>query len=395
MLPLSGVRVLAIEQYGAGPFGSMLLADLGAEVIKLESPAEGGDFARRIGPYFLGDNDSQFFQSFNRNKRSVTLNLKRPESREVLHRLVAKADAILDNLRGDQAEKLGLTYAALAPANLKIVCVHLSAYGRTGPRASWPGFDYLMQAEAGYLSLTGEPDGPPARMGLSIVDYMTGCTAALALTSALLGARASGAGRDIDVSLFDTALQNLSYLATWALNAGINPGRAPRSAHPSIVPSQLYRTRDGWIFVMCNKEKFWPALCAKLGREEWVRDARFATAEARLANRDTLTELLDGEFGRRSTGEWLEHFAGEIPAAPVHDVAGALASPLVAQEGRIAEYAHPDAGTIRMLAPLFRCPGEQLPTRAAPRLGADTEAILAEAGYSHSDIARLRAAAVV
>src|SRR5207248_2189142 len=159
-------------------------------------------------------------------------------------------------------ERLGLTYADLAPANPKIVCAHLSAYGRDGSRAHWPGYDYLMQAEAGYLSLTGEPDGPPSRMGLSIVDLMTGLFAGFALVSGVLAARESGQGRDLDVSLFDTAVQNLAYLATWYLNAGHVQGREPRSGHPSLVPSQLYRTSDGFIFIMCNKEKFWPARCA-------------------------------------------------------------------------------------------------------------------------------------
>src|SRR5439155_2802695 len=164
---LSGLRVIAVEQYGAGPYGSMQLADLGAEVIKIENPADSGDMARRVGPFFFRDgdhSDSQFFHSFNRNKKSVTLDLKKPQAHRVLHALAARADALFDNLRGDLPEKLGLTYAALAPANPKIVCAHLSAYGREGSRAHWPGYDYLMQAEAGYLSLTGEPDGPPSRM---------------------------------------------------------------------------------------------------------------------------------------------------------------------------------------------------------------------------------------
>jgi crotonobetainyl-CoA:carnitine CoA-transferase CaiB-like acyl-CoA transferase len=161
--PLSGLRVIAVEQYGAGPYGSMQLADLGAEVIKIENPADGGDMARRVGPFFVGPEDSQFFHSFNRNKKSVTLDLKKPGAKRVLHALAARSDALFDNLRGDLPAKLGLTYADLAAANPKILCAHLSAYGRDGPRAHWPGYDYLMQAEAGYLSLTGEPDGPPAR----------------------------------------------------------------------------------------------------------------------------------------------------------------------------------------------------------------------------------------
>jgi succinate--hydroxymethylglutarate CoA-transferase len=389
MLPLSGVRVLAVEQYGAGPFGSMQLADLGAEIIKIENPAEGGDFARRVGPYFLGADDSHFFQSFNRNKRSLTLNLKKPAARAVFRRLVAGADAVLDNLRGDQPAKLGLAYDDLKDANPKIVCAHLSAYGRGNSRESWPGFDYLMQAEAGYLSVTGEPDGPPSRMGLSIVDQMTGMTAALALVAAVLGARASGVGRDIDVSLFDTALQNLSYLATWSLNEGVNPGRAPRSGHPSLVPSELYRTRDGWIFIMCNKEKFWPVLCEKIGREELAADPRFATAAARLGNRNALREVLDEALTARTTTEWLEVFAGAVPAAPVHDVVGALGNPFVAETRGVAAYPHSTRGDFRMLAPIFRT-GEAPPARPAPPLGADTNAILVDAGYTGAEIAAFR-----
>ncbi|HUF86556.1 MAG TPA: CoA transferase, partial [Thermohalobaculum sp.] len=218
-LPLSGVRVLAVEQYGAGPFGTMLLADLGAEIIKIENPADGGDMARAVGPHFLADGSSQFFHAFNRNKRSLTLNLKAEEGREIFRRLAARSDAVLNNLRGDLPVKLGLDYAALAEVNPRIVCAHLSAYGRDGPRAAWPGYDYLIQSEAGYLALTGEPDGPPSRFGLSIVDMMTGLMAAFALTSGIIGARATGRGMDLDTSLFDTGLHNLSYLAAWYLNA--------------------------------------------------------------------------------------------------------------------------------------------------------------------------------
>src|ERR1700677_3938447 len=218
MLPLAGMRIIAIEQYGAGPYGTMQLADLGAEVIKIENPSDGGDMGRRVGPYFLTPDDSHFFESFNRNKKSITLDLKKDGAREVLQALVRQADGVLNNLRGDLPGSLGLTYPALKEANPRIVCAHLSAYGRSGPRANWPGYDYLMQAEAGYLSLTGEPDGAPARFGLSIVDMMAGVYAALALLGGIVAARATGQGRDVDVSLFDTALSNLNYLAVWALN---------------------------------------------------------------------------------------------------------------------------------------------------------------------------------
>jgi len=391
MLPLSGVRVIAVEQYGAGPFGSMLLGDLGAEVIKIENPAEGGDIGRAVGPYYFGPGDSHFFQAFNRNKRSLTLNLKHPEARGVFHELVRSADATLDNLRGDQPERLGVTYDALKDTNPKIVCAHLSAYGREGPRKAWPGYDYLMQAETGYLPLTGEPDGPPSRFGLSIVDQMTGLYAAFALVSGVVSARATGTGRDIDVSLFDAALQNLTYLAVWYLNAGINQQRAPRSSHPSLTPSQLYKTRDGFIFIMCNKEKFWPVLCDSIGRPEWRDREDYKDFKARLANRDRLTVELDAALSARTTAEWIELFAGSVPAAPVHDVKAALDNAFVKDEGRVRAAERPE-GAVHMLAPPLRCPGEDMPCEPAPKLGADTDDILGRLGFASEELARLRAA---
>ncbi len=395
-LPLTGVTVLAVEQYGAGPFGTMLLADLGAEVIKIENPADGGDMARAVGPHFLPDGSSQFFHAFNRNKRSLTLNLKAPEGREIFLRLVAEADAVLNNLRGDLPEALGLDYAALGKVNPAIVCAHLSAYGRDGPRRTWPGYDYLMQAEAGYLSLTGEPDAPPARFGLSIVDMMTGLTAAFALTSGIIGARASGKGMDLDTSLFDTALHNLSYLATWYLNAGVNQGREPRSAHPSLTPSQLYRTRDGWLFVMCNKEKFWPILCEALGHPEWAADPRFASFAARLEHRAEVTEMLDAALSARTTAEWLEILQGVVPVAPVNDVAEALENPFVADADRVAGFTGPDgAEALRMLVGPVRVAGAEQPRKAGPGLGADTGDILRRLGLGQAEIEALRAKGVV
>ncbi len=390
-LPLDGVTVIAVEQYGAGPFGSMFLADLGAEVIKIENPAEGGDVSRQVGPYAFGPGDTHFYQSFNRNKRSVTLNIKTPEGKRLLHALIRDADAVLDNLRGDLPEKLGLTYAALAEINPAIVCAHLSAYGREGPRRSWPGYDYLMQAEAGYLSVTGEPDGPPSRMGLSIVDMMTGLTAAFSLVSGVLGARQTGRGMDVDVSLFDTALQNLNYLATWFLNAGRLQGREPRSAHPSLTPSQLYRTRDGWIFLMCNKDKFWPVLAEKVGRPEWATDERYATFKARLANREALTAELDSVLAHRDTDEWLTLFGGAVPAAPVYDVAQALSSDFVRDTGRLANYERAEGGApVAMLAGAIRVDGRTTPARAAPALGADNADVLGRVGVAAGDLAGLR-----
>ena len=394
MLPLEGVRVLAVEQYGAGPFGTMFLADQGAEVIKIENPSDGGDMARTVGPYFFPSGDSQFFHSFNRNKKSLTLDLSRPEARPVLHDLVRSADALASNMRGDVPEKLGLTYAHLKTVNPKIVCAHLSAYGRDGPRAAWPGFDYVMQAEAGYFALTGEPEGAPARFGLSIVDMMTGLAMAYALLAALTGARASGQGQDIDVSLFDVALHNTGYLAAWYLNAGFNQPRLPRSAHPSLTPCQLYRTADGWIFLMCNKEKFWPALCAAVGRPEWADDPRFRRFPDRLENRDLITGMLDDALQAGTTADWLARFAGVVPAAPVNDIAAALDNPYVVETGRLQTVEHGADGPYRLVAPPVRT-AEPAPARPAPDLGADTGSVLEGLGYDATKIAALRAAGVI
>jgi succinate---hydroxymethylglutarate CoA-transferase len=391
-LPLDGVTILAVEQYGAGPFGSMLLADMGAEVIKIENPAEGGDVGRSVGPYHFGPGDSHFHHAFNRNKRSLALNLKHPEGMAILRQLVGHADAVLDNLRGDQPDKLGLTYEALKEINPRIVCAHLSAYGRQGSRKSWPGYDYLMQAEAGYLSLTGEPDGPPARFGLSVVDMMTGLMTAFALVSGVVGARATGRGMDVDVSLFDTALHNLSYLATWYLNGGHVQGREPRGSHPSLTPSQLYRTQDGWIFLMCNKEKFWPALAEALGRPEWADDPRFASFKARLANRELVTQILDEALSQKTTAEWLALFGGRVPAAPVFDVAQALESPFAQEQQAVADFMRREGGDpVRMLTGPVRVAGHRPPTAAAPALGADTSDILSKRlGLDAGAIEKLR-----
>ncbi len=386
-LPLQGLRILAVEQYGAGPYGSMHLADLGAEVIKIESPP-GGDVSRATGPYFLGEGDSLFFQTFNLNKRSLRLDLKAADGREVFEKLVASADAVLNNLRGDQPGKLGLDYATLSKLNPKIVCAHLSAYGRDNERAAWPGYDYLMQAEAGFMALTGEPDAPPARFGLSMVDFMTGTTLSMGLLAAIIGAMRTGKGRDVDVSLFDVALHQLSYPATWYLNEGHRTERLSRSAHPSTVPCQVYRTADGWVMVMCMLEKFWQTFVEGIGNPAWAAEPRFANFASRRDVREELTVLVDAILSTQPSAHWTQLFAGRIPIAPVLDIAQALDNPYVRDVDMLQDVEHAK-GTQRLLRNPIKLDGQRLSGTACPPLNADADALLRELGYNDADRARL------
>jgi crotonobetainyl-CoA:carnitine CoA-transferase CaiB-like acyl-CoA transferase len=393
-LPLAGFRILSAEQYGAGPYGTMFLAQLGAEVIKIEPPARpgspGGDTARHVGPHFLRPDESLYFHSFNLNKRSLTLDLTTEPGQEVLHRLVTRSDAVANNMRGDVPARVGLTYAALSAVNPAIVCAHLSAYGRDNERAAWPGYDYLMQAEAGFCHLTGEPDGPPQRFGLSMVDFMTGTMMSIGLLSALLQAQRTGKGCDVDVDLLSSAVHQLSYPAVWYLNEGDVTGRAPRGAHPSATPSQMFRARDGWMFIMAQLPKFWAILADRIGHPELKADLRFRTPADRLANRDALTRVLDDIFGAEPVAHWQALLQGHVPVAPVNRLAEALDNPWLETTGMKDRVTHPDRAEMMVLANPIRIDGARLPNRAGPLLGADTDAILAELGYGADAIADLR-----
>ncbi|MGX6648763.1 CaiB/BaiF CoA transferase family protein [Maricaulaceae bacterium MS644] len=373
--PLSGLRILAIEQYGAGPYGTQLLASLGAEVIKIENPAVGGDSARAAGPHFLGEDDSQFFQTFNRGKKSVALDLKEAGDRRIFERLVKTADAVANNLRGDLPAKLKVDYAALGAIKPQIVCAHLSAYGRGHEREAWPGYDYLMQAEAGFLSLTGEPDGPPARFGLSMVDFMTGTIMATGLVSAILGAQRTGKGCDVDTALLDTALHQLSYPATWFLNEGEETTRIERSAHPTVAPSQLFKTQDGWIFLMCQMPKFWTVFCETVGRGDLLSHPDYADTVARRQNRAALQVDLDAFFSTRPTADWVAMLGGKVPVAPVYTVAEALTAPTA--QHMIETVDHPDAPDgLKLLREPIALNGERPAGARAPKLGEHTREVL-------------------
>ncbi len=393
-LPLSHLRILSLEQYGAGPYGSMFLAQLGAEVIKIEPP-DGGDTSRATGPFFLGDTDSLFYQTFNLNKRSLTLDLKTADGRAIFEKLVPTACAVVNNLRGDQPAKLKLTYADLKHLNSALVCGHLSAYGRGTARESWPGYDYLMQAEAGFMSVTGEPDGPPQRFGLSMVDFMTGAQFAVGILSAIIGAAHSGSGMDVDASLLDAALHQLSYPAMWYLNAGHVIQRTPHSAHPYIVPSQMMKTSDGWIFIMAQLPKFYTLLVELLDRKELATDPRFIDVPSRFANKTAMIAELEKTLTGQTTAYWIDKLGGKVPCAPVHDIPQALENDFVHENGMVAAAPHPQQPEMRVLANPLRLNGARLDSRAAPGLGADTDAILSEIGYDATDIAKFHAAKIV
>jgi crotonobetainyl-CoA:carnitine CoA-transferase CaiB-like acyl-CoA transferase len=373
MKPLQGVRIVSVEQFGAAPYGTMLLADLGAEVIKIENAAIGGDPARKTGPYMLGTNDSEYYQAFNINKKSVAIDLRTADGKAALRELVSKADALVNNLRGDLPAKMGLDFKTLSAVNAALVCVHVSAYGRDNERASWPGYDYLMQAESGLMHLTGEPDGPPSRLGApSIIDQTTGLTAAVGLLSAIIQARASGKGCDVDTCLLDVALHQLGYVATWYLNEGHASMRQPRSAHYSVAPVQTFPTSDGWLFIMCMTDKFWGELITAIGRADLASDPRFATQASRQANRDVLTGIIDGEMRRQSTSYWLGKLNGVLPVAPVLDLAQALDSTFLKTTDMIHTIAHPEKPAMRVLANPIKIDGQRLAQAPCSPYGADT-----------------------
>ncbi|MEZ5100096.1 MAG: CoA transferase [Thermoleophilia bacterium] len=401
MKPLSDVRIVAVEQFGAGPWGTLQLADLGAEVIKVEDPGSRGDVGRYVPPFQEGE-DSLFFETFNRNKKSVSLDLKHPRGQEVFHDLVRVADAVYSNLRGDQPARLGLTYAQLADVNPRVVCCSLSGFGMTGPRASEGGYDYMMQGLCGWQSLTGEPDGPPTKSGLSLVDLSGGYASAIALMAGLWRARREGVGCDCDVSLFETALHELMYIGPWAATHGYVPPRRPKSAHPSIVPFQNFRASDGWLVLGAAKQKFWERTLEVAGRPELNDDPRFATMADRDRNRDVLLPLLDEIFAERTVDEWIEALvAAGVPASRINTVEEALVDPQTVARGDVVEHDHPTLGLVRTIASPHRLADEagndlrvQPPTRGPHRGEHTRDLLVGLCGYTDARVDELAGAGV-
>jgi crotonobetainyl-CoA:carnitine CoA-transferase CaiB-like acyl-CoA transferase len=390
--PLEDIRILAVEQYGAGPFGSVHLADLGAEVIKVEDPSNGGDVGRYVPPYQEGE-DSLFFEVFNRNKRSINIDLSTPEGRQVFEDLVRVSDVVYSNLRGDVPAKIGITYDDLKHLNPKIVCCALTGFGMTGPRAKEPGYDYVLQGMAGWMDITGEPSGPPTKSGLSLVDYSGGLVAAISILAGVHAARRDGVGMDCDVSLFDTAISMLTYPAIWNLNGDFEPVRTHNSAHPSLVPFQAFQTSDSWIVVACPKEKFWQRLGDVMERPDLVTDERYATFADRRRNAGELIPILEEIFASRTEEEWLRLLrAAGVPCGPVNTVSQALADDHTIARGMVVETEHPVFGTVRQVRSPVRVGAPVTDYRRAPQRNEDAEYIYSEMlGYDAERIERLTA----
>jgi crotonobetainyl-CoA:carnitine CoA-transferase CaiB-like acyl-CoA transferase len=393
-LSLDGIRVLDLSRVLAGPFCGMLLADLGADVIKVEDTGT-GDESRTWPPH--KDGESAAFLVINRNKRDMTLDLKSPEGVEVLTRMVARADVLIENFRTGTMESFGLGYDALAAINPRLVYASVSAFGRSGPRKDAAGYEALMQAFSGIMSITGEPDGPPVRCGVSFLDLTTGIFSAFGIVNALLHRERTGLGQRVDGSLLETAVTLLNYHAEGYLLTGAQP-RPLGSSHPSLSPYRNFRCRDGqWIFIAGANDRFWQRLAPALGLPELATDPRFAVNIQRVKHRRELEAALEAAIGRQDREPLLKVLeeAG-VPATPVNTVQQVMEDAQTAARSMIERVVHPRLGEIPVVGTPLKFsrmrPGVRRP---APQQGEHTDEILAEHDYGPAAIAALRAKKVV
>ena len=398
--PLAGLRVLDLTRALSGPFATMVLGDLGADVIKVEDIWHGDD-TRRWGPPFQGD-DAAYFLSVNRNKRGLSVNMKAPEGRDIVLRLAAGSDILVENFRPGTAARLGLGYAELARDNPGLIYASISGYGQTGPSADLPGYDAVAQAVSGMMSVTGEPDGEPVRSGTSLADVGAGMWALIGILAALHARETSGQGQLVDVSLLDGQIAWLTYVAGKYFATGVTPGRHG-SAHESLTPYQVFPTADAPLMVAVGSDGLWRRFTSATGLDELADDPRFATNPDRVRNRDTLIPLITETLAAKSCAEWTDLLAtAGVPAGPVNSVPAALEQPQVAAREMVVEVEHPVAGTLKMLGSPIKL-SAQPPTaspapylrRPPPVLGEHTDEILTEAGYTAAQVTELREAGVV
>ncbi len=383
--PLAGMRVLELAQIMAGPTCGMLLADMGADVIKVEK-LPGGDDARDYREPRINGVSAPFLVQ-NRNKRGIALDLKKPQGREVLLRLVRNADVVTENYRRGTMEKLGVGYESLARANPRLIYCAVSGYGREGPWADKGGFDLIAQGFAGLMSITGEPGGPPVKSGSPVADINAGLLATIGILAAYAHAQKTGRGQFVDTSLMEAALQQTYWHAAFHFAEGRSP-QPSGSAHVLTAPYQAFRARDGWINIGGANQANWERIADVLGHPEWRDDPRFATNTARMQNLETLSALITNVLSERTRDEWIAAFdAAGVPVGPVHSIGEALTHPQTLARRMVVDLQHPQAGPTKALGcPIhFSATPTQI-TRAAPLLGEHTRSVLQEAGYSDVEI---------
>jgi crotonobetainyl-CoA:carnitine CoA-transferase CaiB-like acyl-CoA transferase len=392
--PLKGIRVLDLTRVLAGPYCAMLLGDMGAEVIKVEEPGKGDD--TRGWPPFAGG-ESTYFMSVNRNKKSMTLNLKAPEGRELLKKLARKSDVLLENFRAGTMEKLGLGYATLAKLNPRLVYCAISGFGESGPESHRGGYDLIVQAESGVMDLTGFPDGPPVKVGNSIADLVAGMSGAHGVTLALLARQRTRRGQKVEVAMLDVMASLLTYQAGMYLNAGRRPARRGNE-HPSIVPYEVFKAADSYLALGVANNSLWERCCAALERPELVKDPRYATEASRVENRTSLVPLLNQVLGTRPAEEWMKRLeAVGVPAGRIRTVPEVCESEHLRARGMLVALPHKKAGTVKMMGVPIRLHGTPGRARsAAPVLGGDTNAVLTRVlGLRRAEVQRLRKTGVL
>ncbi len=388
MNALDGLRVLDQTQVMAGPYSTMLLADMGAEVIKIEPP--GGETTRQM-KLQVAPGVAAAFVAVNRNKRGLVLDLKQPDGVAILKQLAATADVLVENYRPGVAKRLGVDYDTLSRINPRLIYCSVSGFGQTGPYADQGGYDLIAQGMSGIMSVTGTEGGPPVKVGVPVADLGAGLFAAFGILCAVRARRVTGRGQFVDTSLFEAGLA----LSVWEATEFWYTGRVPRplgTAHRMSAPYQAFRASDGHFTVGASNEKLWPLFARVLGLDHLVRDPRFATVTARLENRAVLQELIEQVTSKESRQHWLARCeAAGIPAGPIYSVPEALADPHAQARGMVQELDHPVAGRVKGLGnPVKLSASPATMRKAAPILGEDTEALLAELGYGAAEITRLR-----
>ena len=390
---LEGIKVVDLTRTLAGPFCTMMLGDMGSDVIKIEEPMH-GDETRSWTPFW--NEQSTQFLAFNRNKRSITLNLKEKKAVDICLELASRADVLVESFRAGTADRMGIGYEAIRKRNPRIVYCAISGFGRTGPLADRPGYDLIVQGYGGLMSTTGEPDGPPVRMGFSLVDLFAGMMAYGSILTALLAREKSGVGQFVEASLLEGQVATMSYHALAYLATGRDPGRMG-SGHPSLVPYQAFPSADGYFILGCGNDGLWRRLCPAIGRQDLSDEPMFKTNTDRVRHRTELVSILSEHFATRSSAEWLEVIENAgVPCGPINRVSQVMDDPQVQARNMVVSIPHPQIADLKMPGSPLKLtdtpPNVKLPP---PLLGQHNEEVLEELGYNKSQVARLKEEGVI